>query len=930
MLIGREAEIAVINGLLARAREGTSGALAICGEPGIGKTALLAHAAEQAADFTVLRVLGVESEAELPYAALHQLVHPLLGHLAELPPPQSRALEGAFGMAGSEPPDRFAIGVALMTLLADAADEQPLLCLLDDVQWFDNESTAVLGFAARRLQEESVVLLFGVLDEDVVRARVSTALVPGVEELRIARLAPRQARDLLASELAAELGAEEARVLSDEVLAHADGNPLALLELAARSPISAPFELGHVRSYAERTYLERIEALPEVSRTALLVAALADAADLAAVDAAARLLGSHVPALEAAELAGLIRIDGTGIEFRHPLVRSAAQAAATFHARQEAHRALAAVLADDEHADRRAWHLAAATVGIDEDVAEELARAAERARQRGGYTAAAIALERAAERTGDPDRRQSRLVDAAEMAWSGSAFERAIELLDRAEPIERAPLAARTASIRASVAVVRGETTRALELHLTVARTMASFAPPAALGAARLALEAAALGGHFDRANEIRDIVRACERTGEASDEAARSFVEGLAAMFLGDLAQAAPALARTVELGAPETTVRDLSAAAAAASYLGRADEADALFAETVAHTRATNSVGMLALMLQYQAMVEFWNGRLADAQADALEALALARETEQVGVEGVVLAILAGIAAMRGEEEHCRDLAATSLAIALPRGLELAVSATSYALGLLELGLGNPATAFDHLDVMVRRPTSHPIYRLMAVPDLVEAAARMGEVEAAHGALEAFREWGQLASSPWTMSLLARATALVASEEDASAQFEHALELHDLVPSPLSRARTELLYGEHLRRRYHRMDARPHLRSARDAFESLGAAPWAQRATAELRATGETAQKRAQVASAELTPQELQVARLVGAGATNREVASQLFVSPKTVEYHLGKVFRKLEIVSRTDLVRLTERRYTYAGSADQDPPAEPAAGN
>ncbi|MDA0164035.1 ATP-binding protein, partial [Solirubrobacter ginsenosidimutans] len=405
MLAGRDAERAAIDALLDRARTGASSALAVVGEPGIGKTSLLAYAASRASDFTVLEVLGVESEAELPYAALHQLLHPLLG--ADVPP----AVRVAFGAAGAAPADRFAIGVTVLELLADAAEERPLLCILDDAQWFDHESAAALGFAARRLGQEGVALLFG----------TRTSFAPGVPELVVERLGSDSAREVLIAAFGAA---------SDAVMASAEGNPLALLELAARER-----EGASPQSSVERSFVERIGALPEASRTALLVAATADAGDLAAIAAAAAELGAPIATLEPAELAGLIRLDAARVEFRHPLVRSAALAAASFQARQRAHRALADALTAPEDADRRAWHLSASSIGVDESVADELAGAADRARARGGYAAASLALERAGERTGDAARRRRWLVESAEMAFSAGRFDRTERLLDDAEAV---------------------------------------------------------------------------------------------------------------------------------------------------------------------------------------------------------------------------------------------------------------------------------------------------------------------------------------------------------------------------------------------------------------------------------------------------------------------------------------------------------------
>jgi DNA-binding CsgD family transcriptional regulator/tetratricopeptide (TPR) repeat protein len=897
VLVGREIETAAIDRLLQDVRVGASGALLISGEPGIGKTALLEYAAgaAAAAGMNVLRVLGVESEAELPYAALHQLVHPLLEHLRRLEHPRADDLRAALGLAQGTAAERFGIGVALLALLDDAAEDQPLVALLDDAQWFDGESLAVLGFAARRLQRERVALLFAIRDD----ARSGLA---GIEALRPSRLDRTQARSLLTATTGGVPPPEG-------VLDCAEGNPLALIELSTRPARGDLLPAGPPGSTVERAYAERINSLPQPARTVLLVAAAADQRDLATIAAAARSLGCEIGALEQAEQAGLVDVGTTAITFRHPLMRSAAYGAATFTARREAHGALAAVLGeDDAYADRRAWHLAAASAGEDRHVAAELEQAAERAHARGGHRAAALALQRAAEYVGDPPQRARLNVAAAASAWSAGALEQALSLLDAAQPLEDAELQHRAAQIRAGIALVKGEPERALALNLRLARGAAGSTPAAALGAARLALEAAVIGGRFERVGEISRIVQAIPPAPDGIDRGARSFVAGLDSLLGGNPDAAAGQLADAMQAGRGSADVRDLSSAGAAASFLGRPEDADELFARAVAGSRAASAAGTLALMLQYHAIVELWLGRLAEADADLVEALDLARETGQPGVESVVQALLATVAALRGDRERAEQLAAESVAFAQPRGLALATSAADYARGLLELGSGSQERAFERLEQVATARATHPVYRVMVIPDLVEAALRAGEREHAINGVGAFSAWARAGGSDATLALDARLHALISSDGDeASRHFAAALALHDHVPAPWLRARTELLYGEHLRRHGARAGSRAHLRAARDTFVALGAGPWAHRAQAELRATGETVARSAagtDSSADELTPQELQVARLVASGATNRDVASQLFVSPKTVEYHLAKVFRKLGVASRTQL--------------------------
>ena len=685
-------------------------------------------------------------------------------------------------------------------------------------------------------------------------------------ELVVERLGSDCAREVLIAAFGAA---------SDAVMASAEGNPLALLELAARER-----EGASPQSSVERSFLERIGGAAR--RVPDRAAGRRDRRRRRPGGDRRRAaqLGAPIATLEPAELAGLIRLDAARVEFRHPLVRSAALAAASFQARQRAHRALADALTAPEDADRRAWHLSASSIGVDESVADELAGAADRARARGGYAAAssrsngrgsarATRPAAAAGSWSPPRWRSAPAASTAPAACSttrkpspGRAGAQAM----RARPPSPAERG-RPRDPRARPRRPRGGPSRrhrARARRTRPARSSSTSAPsgrrrvrPA--GARRRCLATAAparqrrSAPRGSRSRPRRSAGTSTARARSVTRRGRASRTRGGAASSRGSRrccsATSPPpprrSLARSTKGPAPATSASS-PAAAAAAAYLGRPQEANALFKQAVGRTRAAHSAGMLALMLQYTAMMELWHGRPADAEADASEALDLARETEQVGVEAVLLGILASVAALRGEIDSCRRLAADALAIALPRGIELAVSAAGYALGLLELGTGDPTAAFDHLASVAGRPAAHPIYRLVAIPELAEAAARTGRIEAVAGPLRDFEAWAQATESAWTLALPRAPVRSPAPRKRRASASRRRCACTRPSPARCFARAPSSLYGEHLRRRHQRRDARAHLRYARDAFQGLGATPWAARATAELRATGRSPARR------------------------------------------------------------------------------------
>ena len=662
MLVGREAETATLERLLAAARLGTSGSLVVRGEAGIGKTALLGGAEAAADGFRVLRATGIESEAELPYATLHQLLWPLADRIDRLADPQARALRGALGLADEGEIDRFLVGVGTLTLLADAADEQPVLALLDDATWFDRASCDALAFAARRLHAESVVLLFAVRDEPGV-----AFALPGVDELRVGRLGEADARRLLS-----EVGSSR----REDVLARAAGNPLALVELSRD---------GSADAGAEQVFAARVAALPEATQALLLLAASDGTGSLAVVGAAAREFGIDAAALEPAELDGLVLVaDGT-IEFRHPLVRSAAYRGAPFARRTRAHLALAAALEGAENADRRAWHRAAAVVGADEQAAGDLERTADRALERGGHAAAAAALERAAELTAEPEPRARRLVAAADAAWLAGDAARAQALADSVHSDDDA-VGATADYVSGLIAGQRGSSTEAFDWFLRAARAGRSAVPTVALQAVIRAAMAAWESGRTENVAELRELAATIPVT-TADEQSAAAFVEALTSFSGQDYDRAVPAFARAAETGADSSNTSTLLMTSWAFSFQGRQDEGLRVARRAERIARASGAVAALASL---QAPIASWSmgiSQFAAAEVAAAEGVALTRETGQTAQVANCLAILAHAEAVRGREEACRAHAGEALELARGHELLLAGSSAEVALAFLDL---------------------------------------------------------------------------------------------------------------------------------------------------------------------------------------------------------------------------------------------------
>jgi DNA-binding CsgD family transcriptional regulator len=905
VLLGRDAERARIAGLLDEARGGRSGVLVLRGEPGVGKSALLADAIDHAAGMTVLSGGGIESETHLPYAGLHQIVRPVLAGLDQLPAPQVRALRGALGLEAGVGDERFLVSLAVLSLLAEAAEQAPVLCLIDDAHWLDDASSESLLFAARRLEAERIAMLFAARDTEVRRFEA-----PGVDELRLSGLGFDASVGLLDQVTKVPLSPEARERLIDGT----GGNPLALIELSSRlseaeltglEPLAEPLPVG---SRIEDAFLSRVRKLPEATQTILLVAAAEDTGATATVLAAAERLGVELSALDEAERAGLVHVRGPQLAFRHPLIRSAVYQAAPLSRRLAVHEALASVLVADGDLDRRAWHRAIACVEPDRSVARELEEAAQRARKRSGFAAASLAFERAATLTPGERDRLRLLTGAVEGAWFSGRLGRALALLERARPLaDDAAARAEIDSWRGLIELNVGVPADAGELLLAAAAELTATNARRALYLLGLACIAAGYSGKGPTVTWIAD--RASDL--DADDCVGRflaRFVRGMGAYFGGDFSAGAADLQNALEL-ADEADAAGSAAyrgilllAGGAGLFLGDDDAADRLNRRLAFRAREEGHLPLLTQALPRLALAEIGHGHWAAAAAGLSDGIRLAREGGQHQVVGHLLAVQALLAGLRGDEDECRVLAAEAGELASQRSLVHVALTAQWALLALELGQGEAEAALGR----AREITELPL-RLWAGPDRVEAAVRADERDLAAAWLVELEAWASSTGQQWPIAAALRCRALLTGEtEEADRVFASALAACNEPVRPFERARSELAFGEFLRRTRRRREAREHLSAALHGFDSLGAAAWAERARVELRASGQTARRREPSTRDDLTAQELQIARLVAEGLSNRDVAAQLFLSPRTIDFHLRNVFRKLGISSRMQLVQ------------------------
>jgi len=900
-LVGRQREQAVFERLLDSARDGRGGLLVVHGDPGVGKTALLEYAVEAGQDFRVARTSGVEGEMELDYAALQRLCSPLLEFTERLPGPQRDALGVAFGLGDGKAPSPFLVGLAVLGLLSEAAEQQPVLCLVDDAQWLDGASAGALAFVARRLLAERVALAFATRELGSGLARFP--------QLRVDRLGRRDARALLESVLAARL---DESVL-ERIVAETGGNPLAVLELPRGLtpaqlaggfglPAALPLSAG-----IEQSFRRRLARLPRDARRMLLLAAAEPLGDPVLLWRSARELGILETAAHTVESEGLLTLDGA-VTFRHPLVRSAVYGSAEPSERREVHRALADATDPELDPDRRAWHRAQATSVPDEEVAAELERSAGRAQARGGLAAVAAFLERAAALTPESTHRAQRLLAAAGAKRDAGDLEAALGLLAGIETGVLDELGhARVDLLRAQIALEQRRGGDAGRLFLNAARRLEPLDPELAretyleaLGGA-MASDVEVVGG----AQAVAAAARAAP-PGAVPPRAVDVVLDAFAIRLTEGYAAAVPTLARALELLlatdiAGEDGSRWLSVSSGRDSNMVALEMWDdealhLLAARRVQVARDTGALGHLPFALSFLARSHMLAGELAAAALVLDEARLIAEATSNSAVVNAPMIL----AAWRGDETQASELIDASSEEAARRRW----ASNNYARAVLYNSLGRHDAARDAAwEAFQPDPVGYASY---LVPELAEAASRTGDQASLQYALDWLSERTRVISSGWASGMEARLRALLTDGDVAESHYRKSIEHLSGTRLQLELARTHLLYGEWLRRERRRLVAREHLRPALEAFTNMGAEAFARRAQRELLATGERARKRTVDTLDQLTAQEIQIARLAADGRTNREIAAQLFISPSTVEYHLHKAFRKLAVRSRTELAR------------------------
>ncbi|MDT4935987.1 MAG: hypothetical protein QOK11_3879 [Pseudonocardiales bacterium] len=900
-LWGRKEQCAALDDLLAQVRAGRSRALVVRGEPGIGKTALLKYAADTARDFQVARAEGVESEMELPFAALHRLCGRMLGRLDVLPGPQCEALGVALGLRSGDAPDRFLVGLAVLGLFSDVAAEQPLLCLIDDAQWLDQTTAQALAFVARRLDAGSVAVIFGTRDHG---AGGDVARLP---ELSLAGLSDVDAGALLASVIPGRLD----EPVRDRIIAECAGNPLALLELpsgATQAELAGGFGVASPLPLAcriEQSFLRQIAPLPQMTKRLLLLAAAEPVGDPGLLRRAAERLGIGVEAADAAESDGLFEF-GAQVIFRHPLVRSAIYRSASRHQRREVHRALAEATDPQLDPDRRAWHRAQAAPGPDEDIAAELQRSAGRAQARGGVAAAAAFLERSAALTPEPGQRAQRGLAAAQATAQAGAFEAALRLLAVAEA---GPLEGRERAevdlLRAQIAVASSRGNEAPSLLVKAAQRLEQLDIGLARETYLQALSAAMYPGRFATCDGLRKTAEAALAAPPGQERRAHDpLLDGLALLITQGHAAAAPALKRAVrafrtEDVSSEEGQRWLWQVCHAAQMLWDDESWELLSTRRVELARDAGALGVLPIALSQRAGLHLFEGDFAAAASLIDEAAAVAEAT---GSELRPYARLA-LTAFRGQEHEIAELIETGTADLVRQGEGVGLIFIQWATAVLYNGLAR----YEDALAAAQRAGEDPnelVFSLWAAVELIEAATRSGVPEQAADALERISDSTQASGSDWALGVEACARALLSDGEVAERRYHEAIDRLGRTRVRMALARARLVYGEWLRRENRRADAREQLRAAHQMFAAMGADGFADRAARELGATGERARKRSTETPAQLTVRETQIAGLAGEGMSNPDIAARLFMSRRTVEYHLHKIFTKLAISSRNQL--------------------------
>jgi DNA-binding CsgD family transcriptional regulator len=898
-LLGRAEECAALDALIEDVRRGESRSLVLRGEAGIGKTALMRYLVESASDLTVHRAMGVESEMELAFASLHQLCGPMVDRLATLPAPQCHALEIVFGLSDGAAPDRFLVGLAVLSLFSEVAEERPMLCVVDDAQWLDQASALTLAFVARRLLAEPVGIVFA--------AREPVEELQHLSELEVHGLRTADAGALLNSTVRFKLDAQ----VRDRIVAETRGNPLALMELPqglTASQLAGGFGLigaADLSRHIQESFVRQLQALSDEARRLLLVAAAEPLGDPLLLWRAGERLGIAPAAAEEAEAQGLLTIDER-VRFRHPLARSAVYRSAAPPERRHAHRVLAEATDADTDPDRRAWHRAQAAMGVDEAVAGELERSADRAQARGGAAAAAAFLARAAELTPDPAERGRRAVAAAQAKFDAAASDAALELLATAE---LAPLdelhRARLERLRAEIAFTRTRGSDAPARLLDAARRLepldAAMARETHLEAMAAAMYAGRLGGKpgIREAGEAARAAPAAPKPPRAID----LLLDGLATRFTEGYSAGVPPLRtalgafRRVE-GLTAGDVRWLWLACRLAQDLWDDELWYLLATRGVRIARETGALSELAIAATYRASLHVHAGAFDAASSLIDEADAITHATDMAPLKYASLML----AAWRGNEANGLRLIEAGRLEATARGEGMGLGVIEWATALLYNGHGRYTEAL----AAARRGCEHDDVGLFAwsLVELIEAGVRSGATEATSAALDRLSDRTRASGTDWALGIEARSRALLSDGGFAEPLYCEAIERLERTRIHAELARARLLYGEWLRREQRRVDAREQLRAAHEMFTAMGAEGFAERARGELLATGETVRKRTVETRDDLTAQEAQIARLARDGQTNPEIGAQLFISPRTVEWHLRNVFTKLGIRSRREL--------------------------
>lgn len=900
-LLGRAIECAELDSLLNDLRRGVSRSLVLRGEAGIGKTALLTYLLESASDMAIVRAVGMESEMELAFASLHQLCAPMLHLLQRLPAPQRQALEIVFGLTSGASPDRFLVGLAALSLLSEAAEERPLLCVVDDAQWLDQASALSLAFVARRLLAEPVGIVFA--------TREPVLELQQLPELEVRGLRQTDARALLASTVRIPLDAQ----VRARIIAETRGNPLALLELPqglTATQLAGGFGLVGTQDLSEHiqdSFLRQLQLLGDQARRLMLLAAAEPLGDPLLLWRAAEHIGIEPAAVEEAEAQGLLTI-GERVRFRHPLARSAVYRSASRTDRRAAHRALADATDPDADPDRRAWHRAQAAIGVDQDIADELERSADRAQSRGGTAAAAAFLARSAELTPDPAERGRRTIAAAQATFDAGESEAALDLLATAElaPLDNLQRA-RLERLRAGIRFVSTRGRDAPALLLGAAQRLRPLAPSMARETYLEAMAAAMFAGRLGGEHSVRETGEAALAAPAApqSPHASDMLLDGLATRFTEGYAAGVPRLRSALEAFSrlEELSARDARwfwLACRLAQDLWDDELWRVLATSGLRIARETGAVSMLPIALTYRAALHVHEGAFDPAAAliEEVDAITVATDAAPVKYGTMVLA------AWSGDETAALKVVAEVMPDVTQRGEGMAVGIQEWTFALLHNANGRYTEAL----AAAQRGCEYEDVGLFgwSLVELVEAGARCGATDASAAALARLSERARASGTEWALGVEACSAALLSSRREAESLYREAVARLDRSRGVVHATRARLLYGEWLRRENRRVEAREQLRIAYDRFSRMGAKAFSERARGELLATGETVRKRRVDTRDELTPQEKQIARLARDGLSNPDIGARLFLSPRTVEWHLRKVYTKLKIRSRHELSR------------------------